>query len=173
MCLRFLFSQPQTYKRIILRAVNKDTSCTSVEQSLFKQIVTRDRVLPQFIFLVKKLLCLCTIGFCNQGASRSSSCDKLKNFAANSLLQLVIEVAYWDPRNWLVTYWELCITRRDCHYKTSLIWYQGKGSTIGWYKVLGFLLLVTICFDNSGFSGVMTLNSPDGVWFCLGGFPHS
>ena len=30
--------------------------------------------------------------------------DELKNFAANNLFRLVIEVAYWDPRNWLVTY---------------------------------------------------------------------
>ena len=30
--------------------------------------------------------------------------DELKNFAANNLFKLVIEVAYWDPRNWLVTY---------------------------------------------------------------------
>ena len=27
--------------------------------------------------------------------------DELKNFVVN---KLVIEVAYWDPRNWLVTY---------------------------------------------------------------------
>ena len=30
--------------------------------------------------------------------------DELKNFAANNLFRLVIEVAYWDPPNWLVTY---------------------------------------------------------------------
>ena len=30
--------------------------------------------------------------------------DELKNFAAKNLFRLVIEVAYWDPRNWLVTY---------------------------------------------------------------------
>ena len=30
--------------------------------------------------------------------------DELKNFAANNLLKLVIEVAYWDPHNWLVMY---------------------------------------------------------------------
>ena len=30
--------------------------------------------------------------------------DELKNFAANNLFRLVIEVTYWDPRNWLVTY---------------------------------------------------------------------
>ena len=30
--------------------------------------------------------------------------DELKNFAANNLFKLVIEVTYWDPCNWLVTY---------------------------------------------------------------------
>ena len=68
--------------------------------------------------------------------------------------------------HWLVTYWDLCIERRDYHCITSLIGYWGKGSTIGWYKVLGFL--VTACFDNSGISGVVTLNSPGRVlprWF--------
>ena len=54
---------------------------------------------------MKKLLCLYIVGFCNQGVSRSSSCDELKNFATNNLLQLVIEVAYWDLHNWLVMYW--------------------------------------------------------------------
>ena len=67
--LGLLFSQPQTYKMIVLRAVKEFTSCTSIEQSLFKQIVTRDKVLPQFIILVKKLLCMCTIGFCDQASS--------------------------------------------------------------------------------------------------------
>ena len=139
-CLGFLFLQPQTYKKIILRAVKGDTSCTSVEQSLFMQIVIGNN-LPQFISLVKKLLCLCIIGFCNQGASRSSSCDKLKNFATNNLLQLVIKVAYWNLRNQLVMQWESCIKRRDCHYRSSPIGYQGKGLTIGWYKVLRFFYL--------------------------------
>ena len=30
--------------------------------------------------------------------------DELKNFAANNLFRLMIEVAYWDLHNWLVTY---------------------------------------------------------------------
>ena len=30
--------------------------------------------------------------------------DEPKNFAANNHFRLVIEVTYWDPRNWLVTY---------------------------------------------------------------------
>ena len=70
--------------------------------------------------------------------------------------------------HWLVTYWEPCIEMRDYRYITSPIGYWGKGSTVGWYQVLGFFLLITACFDNSGFSRVVTLNSPGGVlpwWF--------
>ena len=52
------------------------------------------------------------------------------------------QVAYWDSRNWLVTYWEPCIERRDYHYRTSPIGYWGKGSIVGWYKVLRFLYLL-------------------------------
>ena len=58
MYLSFLFSQPQTYKRIILRAVKVDTSCTSVEKSLFKQIVTGDRICPSSSFLCRSC-CVC------------------------------------------------------------------------------------------------------------------
>ena len=67
-------------------------------------------------------------------------------------------------------YWELCIEMRECHYITSPIGYWGKSSTISWYLVLAFLLLVIACFDNSGFLGMVTLNSPGGVlprWFFL------
>ena len=55
-----------------------------------KHIVNR-RHMPQFIFLLKKLLCLYTLWFCDQGVSWSSSCDELKNFAANIFLKLVIK----------------------------------------------------------------------------------
>ena len=48
---RLSFSQSQTYKRIILRAVKVLTSCTSVEQSLFKQIVTGDKICLSSSFL--------------------------------------------------------------------------------------------------------------------------
>ena len=140
-CLGFLFSQPQTYIMIILRTVKGDTSCTSIEQSFVHANCDQRYNLSQFIHLLKKLLCLYTVGFFDQGASRSSSCDELKNFAANILLQLVIEVTYQDLCNWLVTCWEQCIERRDCHYRTSLIRYWGKGSIVDWYKVLGFLYL--------------------------------
>ena len=43
--------------------------------------------------------------------------------------------------DWLVTYWELCIKRIDCHYRIGPIGYWGKGSIVGWYKVLGFFYL--------------------------------
>ena len=141
MCLGFLFSQPQTNKRIILKAIKGGTSCTSVEQSLFKQIVTGDRICPTSSFLCRSC-CVCTLqGFVTKHLLDLHRLDELMNFVANNLLQLVIEVVYWDPRNCLVIYWEPCTTRRDCHYKTSPIGYWGKGSTIGWYKVLGFLYL--------------------------------
>ena len=141
LCLSFLFSQPQTYKRIILRAVKVDISCTSVRQSLFKQIVTKDRICLSSSFLCRSCY-VCTLqGFMTKYLFDFHRLDELKNFAANKLLQLVIEVAYWDPRNWLVTYWEPCITMRDCHYRTSPIGHWDKDSTVDWQKVLGFLYL--------------------------------
>ena len=45
-------------------------SCTSIEKTLFKQIVTGDEVLALVhLFLLNKLLCLCTVGFCDQASS--------------------------------------------------------------------------------------------------------
>ena len=55
---------------ISLRAVKVFTSCTSFGQTLFKQIVTGDEVLALVhLFLLKKLLCMCTVGFCDQASS--------------------------------------------------------------------------------------------------------
>ena len=54
------------------------TSCTSIEQTLLKQIVTGDEVLALVhLFLLKKLLCICTVGFCDQASSWSSLCGSL------------------------------------------------------------------------------------------------
>ena len=72
---------------IFLRAVKWFTSCTSIEQTLFKRIVTVDEVFALVnLFLLKKLLCVCTIGFCDQTSSWSHRVDELKNFTANNLL---------------------------------------------------------------------------------------
>ena len=55
---------------IVLRAIKVFTSCTSIEQTLFKQIVIGDEVLALVhLFLLKKLLCICTVGFCDQASS--------------------------------------------------------------------------------------------------------
>ena len=138
-CLGFLFSQPYTYIRIILRAIK---GCAGVKQSCVHANCDRRQNLSEFIFLLKKLLCLYTVWFCNQGVSWSSSCDELKNFAANIFVKLVSKLRIGiRASNWLVTYWEPCIKMRDCHYKTSPIGYWGKDSTVGWYKVLGFFYL--------------------------------
>ena len=68
--------------------------------------------------------------------------SKLKNFEANILLKLVCKPCIGiRTSNWLVTYWEPSIERRYCHYRTNSIGYWGKGSTVGWYKLLGFLYL--------------------------------
>ena len=58
--------------------------------------------------------------------------DELKNFAVNNLFRLVIEVTYWDPRNWLVMYIKPCIRKGNYHYRTNPIGYWDKGSTVGW-----------------------------------------
>ena len=50
-------------------AVKEFTSCTSIEQTLFKQIVTGDEVFALVhLFFLKKLLCICIIGFCDQAS---------------------------------------------------------------------------------------------------------
>ena len=68
--------------------------------------------------------------------------DKLKDFAANIFLKLVSKSRTGiRASNWLITYWEPCIKKRDYHYRISPIKYWGKGSTVCWYKVLGFLYL--------------------------------
>ena len=48
------------------------------------------------------------------------------------------QVTYWDLRNWLVTR-NRTLKMTYYYYKTSPIGYWGKCSTVGWYKVLGFL----------------------------------
>ena len=58
--------------------------------------------------------------------------DKLKNFAANNLFRLVIKVAYWDLRNWLVTYLGAMHQKGKLSLQNKSDWVWGKGSTVGW-----------------------------------------
>ena len=55
---------------------------------LFSKIVTGDN-LSSFIFLLKKLLCLCAKGFVTKKFLDLHRLDKLKNFATNTFLKLV------------------------------------------------------------------------------------
>ena len=68
--------------------------------------------------------------------------DELKNFIANIFLKLVIKS---HTRIRASIGWSrigsYALKMIDYHYRTSPIGYWGKGSTIGWYKVLGFLYL--------------------------------
>ena len=72
---------------IVLRAIKVYTSCTSFENSLFKQIVTGYSFCPSSS-LLKKLLCMCTVGFCDQASSWSSLCGWTEEFC-NQQLSLV------------------------------------------------------------------------------------
>ena len=76
---------------IVLRTVKRYISCTSIEQTLIKKIVTGDKVLDLVhLFLLKKLLCICTIGgFVTKHLPDLHRMDELKNFAANNLFILV------------------------------------------------------------------------------------
>ena len=74
---------------IVLRAVKRYTSCTSIEQTLFKQIVTGDKVLDLVhLFLLKKLLCICTVGFCDQESSWSSLCRWTEELCSQQYFQI-------------------------------------------------------------------------------------
>ena len=55
---------------------------------LFMHIMTRDN-LPYFIIFFIEVTTFLRQGFCNQGASWSSSLDELNNFADNIFLKLV------------------------------------------------------------------------------------
>ena len=72
---------------IILRAVKRFASCPSIEKTLFKQIVTGDKVLALVhLFFLKKLLCICTVGFVIKHLLDLHRVDELKNFVANNFL---------------------------------------------------------------------------------------
>ena len=66
------FSNCHSFSPSLLVYVSRiyGTSCTRFEQTLFKQIVTGEEVLALVhLFLLKKLLCMCTVGFCDQASS--------------------------------------------------------------------------------------------------------
>ena len=103
------------------------------------QIVTGDKICPNSSFSWRSC-CICTpLGFVTKEFRDLHCVDVLKNFAANIFLKLVCKLRTGiRTSNYLVTYWKPCIERRDFYYRIGLIGYWGKGSTVGWYKVLRF-----------------------------------
>ena len=51
--------------------------------------------------------------------------DELKNFAADNLLSWCFEVAYWDSRNWLVTYLGVVHQKGELSLKNKSNWVLG------------------------------------------------
>ena len=51
--------------------------------------------------------------------------DELKNFAANNLFRLVIEVTYWDLHNWLVTYLGTVHQKGELSLQNKFNWVLG------------------------------------------------
>ena len=68
----------------------------------------------------------------------------------------MIEVAYWDPRNWLVTYLGAVHQKGELSLQNKSNWGIGVRIQLSVGKVFGIPLLVTACYDNSRVSGVVT-----------------
>ena len=140
---------------IVLRAVKRYTSCTSIEQTLFKQIVIGDKVLDLVhLFLLKKLLCICTVGFCDQASSWSSSCGWTEELCSRHSSQLVLLKSRTGIRATVSHVLGSCASERGTVTTEQV--QLGIGIKIP--------LLVTACCDNSGVSGVVTWKSPGGVF---------
>ena len=72
---------------IILRAVNKLTSCTSIEKTPFKQFATGDKVLALIHHSCEQVaVYVHHLGFVTKHLLDLHRVDELKNFAANNLL---------------------------------------------------------------------------------------
>ena len=123
---------------------------------------------PSSSYSFQKLLHLCAKGFVTKELPNLHYWMNIRTLQPTSFSSWCVSHVLRFVHYQSVMYWDSCIEWRDCRYITSPIGYWGKGSTIGWYQVLGFFLLITACFDKSGFSRVVTLNSPGGVlpwWF--------
>ena len=94
-----------------------------------------EKIFPSSSFSCRSC-CVCAPRVCNQGAYWSSLLGWTEELCYQHLSQVGVLVTYWNLCiNWLVTYSEPCIERRDCHYITSPIVYWDKGLTVVWYKV--------------------------------------
>ena len=135
------------------------------------QIVTGDKICLNSSYSLQKLLHLCTKGFVTKELLDLHFWMNWRTLHPTSSSSWCVSHVLESMHHWLVTYWDSCFERRDYRYITSPIWFWSNDSTIGWYQVLGFFLLVTACFDNNGFSVVVTLKSPGAEGFASVAFP--
>ena len=82
---------------------------------------------------------MCTVGFCDQVSSWSSSCGWTEELCS----QQTSLVGDWSRVLRSAQLVSHVLGSHALKGKLSLspIGYWGKGSTVGWYKVLGFLYL--------------------------------
>ena len=115
-------------------------------------------------FLLKKLLCICTVGFCDQASSWSSSCGWTEELYSQQFSQLVLLKLHTGIRT---TVSHILGSRASEMGTITTDQVQlGIGVRVQLLvgKVLGIPLLVTACCDNSGVSEVVTWKSPGGVF---------
>ena len=150
---------------IVLRAIKRYTSCTSIEQTLFKQIVTRDKVLDLvYLFLLEKLLCICIIGFCDQASSWSSSCGWIEELCSQQSFQIGVLKSRTVIHATVSHVLGSRASERGTITTEQVQLGIGVRVQLQVGKVLGILLLVTAYCDNSGVSGVVTWKSSGGVF---------
>ena len=151
---------------IILRVVKVNTSCTNVEQSLFKQIMTGDKF-----------------------ALVHHYCVEVAMFVHHRVLWpsiFWIFIVWWieklcNQQHSLVGDWSCVLGSAQLvshvlgavHYKERLLlqnksnWILGQGFNCRLVKGTRIPLLITACFDNSGFSEVVTLKLTGGIFAVL------
>ena len=106
-CIGFLFSQPQTYIKFILKAVahaesNLVTQCLILSERSYCVFTPRVLLSISFLFFIV---------------------DELKNFAANNLFKLLKLVTYWDQCTLVSHVLRFVYQEKDCHYNTGPIGY--------------------------------------------------
>ena len=118
-----------------LRTVAQEYNCTIVKKS-----VTGNLICPSSSFSSRSCYVLYTVGFSTKQLHDLHRVMNRRTLQPTSFsswwLSRVLGSAQLVSHVLGAVHW-----KRDYHYKTNPIGYWGKGSTIGWYKVYGFLYL--------------------------------
>ena len=139
-------------------------SCTSIEKTLFKQIVIEDKVLTLVHHYCEEVAV-----YVHHWVLWPSIFlifivwNELKNFAANNLLSWCLKSrTRIRAIGWSRT-WEPCIKRGTVTTEQVQLGIEIRIQLLA-CKVLEILLLVTACCDNSGVLRMVTWKSPDVIF---------